>query len=51
MKKRKSLKITCAKGIKLQITLYREYCLLLRRFDFSRKAGEAGELEAREGTR
>ena len=23
-------------------------CLLLRRFDFSRKAGEAGELEARE---
>ena len=25
-----------------------EPCLLLRRFDFSRKAGEAGELEAKE---
>ena len=33
MKKRKSLKITCAKGIKLQITLYREYC---REFDSHR---------------
>ena len=31
----------------VQVELY-FFCLLLRRFDFSRKTGEAGELEARE---
>ena len=31
-----------------QRLVFWEACLLLRRFDFSRKAGEAGELESRE---
>ena len=36
------------RGGTFRMIVLTRHCLLLRRFDFSRKAGEAGELEARE---